>query len=183
MQSNLDSLKLELLNAFNRRAAYGLDWLSKNIEASCGSPIEVSVIRGLFLRYKTDKLLSHGQSCICFSPIISTEENLENYAKYDWYDFISVQPLIGKYRPDFCFQRIVNNKAVGQLIVIECDGHEFHERTKEQAAHDRKKDRWFQLQGYMMLRFTGSEIYGNLKSVVDQIHEFIPKIDGISRNG
>jgi very-short-patch-repair endonuclease len=44
-------------------------------------------------------------------------------------------------------------------VIIECDGHDFHERTKEQAARDRSRDRAAQEAGHMMLRYTGSEIY------------------------
>ena len=29
-------------------------------------------------------------------------------------------------------------------VVVECDGHEFHERTKAQAARDRERDRGLQ---------------------------------------
>jgi very-short-patch-repair endonuclease len=36
-------------------------------------------------------------------------------------------------------------------VIIECDGHDFHERTKEQAARDRGRDRAAQAAGYMML--------------------------------
>lgn len=39
--------------------------------------------------------------------------------------------------------------------VIECDGHEFHERTKRQAARDRSRDRAIQAFGYRIFRFTG----------------------------
>lgn len=46
-----------------------------------------------------------------------------------------------------------------KLVIVECDGHDFHERTKEQAARDRSRDRAAQAAGYMMLRYTGSEIY------------------------
>lgn len=42
--------------------------------------------------------------------------------------------------------------------VIECDGHDFHERTKEQARRDKKRDRDLQKLGYEVFRFTGSEI-------------------------
>jgi very-short-patch-repair endonuclease len=46
-----------------------------------------------------------------------------------------------------------------KIVVVECDGHDFHERTKEQAAKDRARDRAVQAQGHIMLRYTGSEIY------------------------
>ncbi|ACL58471.1 endonuclease domain-containing protein [Methylobacterium nodulans] len=44
-------------------------------------------------------------------------------------------------------------------VVVECDGHEFHERTKEQAARDRSRDRALQARGCVVMRFTGSEVY------------------------
>jgi very-short-patch-repair endonuclease len=64
-------------------------------------------------------------------------------------------------------------------VIIECDGHDFHERTKEQAARDRGRDRAAQAAGYMMLRYTGSEIYRDplkcarsaLKALADLIYD------------
>ncbi len=47
----------------------------------------------------------------------------------------------------------------GVPYVIECDGHDFHERTKEQAQRDKKRDRELQAAGYKVFRFTGSEIW------------------------
>lgn len=46
-----------------------------------------------------------------------------------------------------------------RCLVVECDGHDFHERTKEQAARDRKRDRDLSLKGYDVFRFTGSELW------------------------
>lgn len=45
-----------------------------------------------------------------------------------------------------------------RALVIECDGHEFHAR-REHMARDRKRDRDLQLDGYTVLRFTGSQIH------------------------
>jgi very-short-patch-repair endonuclease len=44
-------------------------------------------------------------------------------------------------------------------VAVECDGHEFHERTKQQAAYDRSRDRQILRIGVPTIRFTGSEIY------------------------
>jgi hypothetical protein len=44
-------------------------------------------------------------------------------------------------------------------LIVECDGHDFHERTKEQAARDRARDRWAVDNDYEIFRFTGSEIW------------------------
>jgi hypothetical protein len=56
-------------------------------------------------------------------------------------------------------------------IAIECDGHDYHERTKEQAARDRRRDRMLQLKGWTVLRFTGSEIHSNVDDCVAHVCE------------
>jgi hypothetical protein len=49
----------------------------------------------------------------------------------------------------------------GVRLAIECDGHDFHERTKEQAERDRVRDRALTESGWVCLRYTGSEIHRN----------------------
>ncbi len=66
------------------------------------------------------------------------------------------QQRIGKYVVDFLVNDWTNTKP---QIVVECDGHDFHERTKEQAQHDKKRDRELQALGFKVYRFTGSEIW------------------------
>jgi very-short-patch-repair endonuclease len=57
-----------------------------------------------------------------------------------------------------------------QFAVVECDGHDFHERTKEQAERDRSRDRAVQAQGWRMFRFTGSELYRSaMLLVLDEV--------------
>jgi very-short-patch-repair endonuclease len=68
---------------------------------------------------------------------------------------LSLQHKISSYRADFFLRDILRNAAV----VIEADGHNFHDRTTEQAAYDRARDREMQTLGYVVLRFTGSEIH------------------------
>lgn len=60
-------------------------------------------------------------------------------------------------------------------IFVECDGHDFHERTKEQAARDREKDRRIQAAGIPILRFTGSQIHASPLSCAYEIYNFIYK--------
>jgi len=65
------------------------------------------------------------------------------------------KPLCGgAYRADFAITNLE-----GAKIVVECDGHDFHEKTREQAARDKKRDRELQIAGWKVLRFTGSEIH------------------------
>lgn len=71
----------------------------------------------------------------------------------DWK--ITPQAQIGKYRIDF----LIEDEGTGVTVALECDGHDFHERTKEQAQKDRNRDRDLQAKGYLVLRYTGSEIW------------------------
>ncbi len=54
-------------------------------------------------------------------------------------------------------------------IIVECDGHEFHEKTKEQAAHDKRRDRALFSEGWPVLRFTGSEIRADAAGCARQV--------------
>lgn len=74
--------------------------------------------------------------------------------------------------PQYHFENYRIDWAVFQgigCVFVECDGHEFHERTKEQAAHDRQKDRAIQTAGIPILRFTGSEIYRDAVACAAQV--------------
>ncbi|WP_273125783.1 endonuclease domain-containing protein [Bacillus weihaiensis] len=77
-----------------------------------------------------------------------------------------------KYRVDFCI--VVETRNGGcKEFVLECDGHEFHEKTKEQAQKDKKRDRDLQGAGYIVMRFTGSEIYKNPYACAREVADII----------
>lgn len=59
-----------------------------------------------------------------------------------------------RYRADMA----VIGALAKKRFVIELDGHDFHERTKEQASRDKRRDRAMSLAGWTILRFTGSEV-------------------------
>jgi very-short-patch-repair endonuclease len=61
-------------------------------------------------------------------------------------------------------------------IITECvemDGHDFHEKTKEQVAYDKERDRAIKLAGYEIIHFSGSEIYKNPSRVIAKIFQFM----------
>lgn len=106
---------------------------------------------------------------------IFKKEILESYdtiRKANGFPIITIwqQVHVERYIADF----VLRYERRGNLlwIAIECDGHDFHERTKFQAAHDRARDRFFQSVGLSVLRFTGSEIWADLPSIADQIFTF-----------
>jgi very-short-patch-repair endonuclease len=71
------------------------------------------------------------------------------------------QAKIGRYRVDFLLTQ-GDGPEERRPLIVECDGHSFHERTKEQASRDRARDRDLQAEGYPVFRFTGSHIWGDV---------------------
>lgn len=63
-----------------------------------------------------------------------------------------------KYRVDFLIPVIYKNQE-NKCFVIECDGHEFHQKTKEQVERDNTRMRNLQKSGYEVIRFSGTEIW------------------------
>jgi very-short-patch-repair endonuclease len=94
----------------------------------------------------------------------------------DWY-FVSTQvPLLAqRWRVDFVYSVRDPSSDRVSCLVVECDGHEYHERTKAQAARDRNRDRELQAAGFTIYRFTGSEIYNDPVKCADSVLEWISK--------
>lgn len=85
-----------------------------------------------------------------------------------------VQPQIGRFRPDFCVIAWSPSSRQGVVrCAIECDGHDYHERTKEQARRDKSRDRELATMGWPVLRFTGSEIHKDAFACVKQVSDFL----------
>lgn len=81
--------------------------------------------------------------------------------------YIFPQITIGNYRVDF----LVAEVSVGPSarLIVELDGHDFHERTKDQAQRDKARDRFLVSQGYRVLRFTGSEVFRDPRAVAHEV--------------
>ena len=74
--------------------------------------------------------------------------------------FLEPQVQVDGFRVDFvCGWNVGSDRFTS--IAIECDGHDFHERTKKQAAADKSRDRALSSQFARVIRFTGSEIYAD----------------------
>lgn len=75
------------------------------------------------------------------------------------------------YRVDFFLAVLYKDKQFG--FVVECDGHDFHEKTKQQAQRDKARDRALQAMGYPVFRFTGSEIWSQPERCVTEVFDAI----------
>ena len=76
---------------------------------------------------------------------------------------IEPQCVIGPYRVDFIF------RGFGAELVVEVDGHDFHEKTKEQVRRDKARDRYLAAEGWTVLRFAGSEVWANPFACAEEI--------------
>lgn len=91
-------------------------------------------------------------------------------------DTIGVKPQkqLDTYRLDFAI--VFHFHGAWLQIDVECDGHDFHERTQLQAKRDRRRDRALGALDYEVMRFTGSEIFANSRlcaqEVLDRIMTF-----------
>ena len=99
----------------------------------------------------------------------------------DWYSY-QTQCQIGSHRVDFYVELHTWFRGPQKArVLVECDGHDYHDRTKEQASQDRKRDRELAAAGYTVLRFTGSDIWGDPCGCVKQVFDYLQ--GEVSREG
>lgn len=145
--------------------------------AVCESPIER--IMGLALLSGPPSILD-----ICFGIAWAHEENaaLKELFSNVKVEITPQQTFMGAsgkvYRTDFFINAFVSgaNGQDGILsvpVAVECDGHDFHEKTKEQAIRDKKRDRDFIAAGVPVLHFTGREIWRDPSRCVGEIGDFL----------
>lgn len=72
------------------------------------------------------------------------------------------QVKIGNYRVDFAIRLerlFVGSRAKdARKVIVELDGHAFHDKDKHQRAYEKARDRFLTTQDYRVLHFTGSEV-------------------------
>ena len=129
------------------------------LEVQPDSPIERAFLIGLMSFSYTLPRYDFGDS---FSKLVTDGGNLPVIS-------VELQVPVLEYRADFLLTVRVRGEVLGN-VVIECDGHQFHERTKEQAARDRARDRAMTLSGFKVMRFTGSELHRDLMTCVHDAH-------------
>ncbi len=57
-------------------------------------------------------------------------------------------------------------------IAVELDGHDFHERTKDQVTYRNRRDRELQADGWTVMHISGSELLREPYRVVHSIYQF-----------
>jgi very-short-patch-repair endonuclease len=108
------------------------------------------------------------------SPSDAVYDKHGNDAHSHGYD-IRPQVKIGKYRVDFLVGCIgvANSKIYNREVIVECDGHNFHDKDKKQRAYEKARDRYFQSEGLTVFHYTGAEIAGNPIDAASEIVSFL----------
>jgi very-short-patch-repair endonuclease len=57
-------------------------------------------------------------------------------------------------------------------LVIECDGHDYHNATKEQVAHDNERDFDIKESGYDILHFSGSQLFKSPMKCAEKAYKY-----------
>lgn len=91
-----------------------------------------------------------------------------------------------KYYADFLFDTdectFKNPEGIKPYkLVIECDGHEFHEKTKAQVKKANERDMDLKLADFDVLHFSGSQIYNEPFKCAEQTIAYI--LSKISKAG
>lgn len=142
----------------------------EGIGEHCESPLEVSLCLALGIAARAldyGILYDFRESRVCGDP------------EGDIAVRVRPQATVGEYRVDFVVSmRIIegpedNVRVYTSTAIVECDGHAFHDASKERAAKDRKRDRYIQSLGFPILRFTGSEIWADVFKCASVILTFL----------
>lgn len=131
------------------------------LASHCESPIEELLLAAMFADHRV-----HEFDLIFMGDLQPSDRFLRGETVW-----VHQQAKIGSYRADFLIHDASKplELAEPRYMIVECDGHDFHERTKEQARRDKQRDRYFQSRGHKVLRFTGSEIFADPEAVAEEI--------------
>lgn len=162
MSNEIDSIELSKRMISRLAESASLDvWfyhlIDQHLAKHCGSPIEAMLGAAMLFQDKLDGVSTMG---LC----LAAQAEIPHWPKPS-------RLLIPQYRfEDYRIDWVLLDAAF--LTFIECDGHDFHERTKMQAQRDKERDRKIQAAGHPILRFTGSEIFNDPFQCATQILEF-----------
>lgn len=142
----------DLLTAFSEN----LELARETVHALCESPIE---------KRFADAILTCNTALECRIPVVIRPN--EPFLEGPHFQIAPQRP-IKNFRADFALVFGSSDERTTSRLVVECDGHDFHEKTKAQAARDKMRDRFLIAQGWPVMRFTGSEIHKDPSKCADE---------------
>ncbi len=131
------------------------------MKVRCESPIEEMFLAAMLATADRLKPLTEAHFLCCDLKFGGDRPAPFNAA------FVYLQTEVGPYRADFFIDDLCGTPR--KYLAVELDGHDFHERTKEQAGRDKRRDRYFAAAGIKVLRFTGSEIFADPVACAEEV--------------
>lgn len=170
----VDRIINQHLEKLHREVRYSVWSKLETDNCGWGSPIE----KMLFAAISVVPWLYWGETDRCFPSLgrvkdTQSEKEVTPHLIASGLIFVSRQFPIGKYKADIVIMAALNayNRCI--KVAIECDGHDFHEKTKQQASKDKARDRYMQSKGWSVLRFTGSDIFKDPMACAEEISKFV----------
>lgn len=140
------------------------------------SPPAQSLLNKLINHYLITKLeaLEHCESPIEELLVIALDEITENMTDVYFEPQKEIEVNGHKYRVDILiyYGDILDLESCKKLIV-ECDGYQFHEKTKAQTIYEKRRDRELMSAGYRVVHFTGSEIWNDPFKCAREIRDML----------
>jgi very-short-patch-repair endonuclease len=83
---------------------------------------------------------------------------------------INHQAKIGKYKVDFLIENVpYSSHDKSRVLLVELDGHDFHDRDKHQRSYEKARDRFLLQQGYSVVHYTGSDVVADPLKVAHEV--------------
>src|SRR3990167_5718970 len=138
--------------------------------------------------------IAKGNFC-AYSPLFETDKPITSPPEQIFYIYwveccqfrlVTLEPQykVGSFYADFyvnCLDYFVNEwpslpieiyRAIEQdlpKILVEIDGHKWHEKSLDQVEADKQRERFFIAHGYTVIRFTAREVFKNPVACVMEI--------------
>ena len=93
---------------------------------------------------------------------VKPDQRLPKWLRFAPCVLFTPQAQIGKFKVDFLLEANWppewHRNVVFSPVIVELDGHDFHDKDKHQRAYEKGRDRFLVRAGYRVLHYTGSEV-------------------------
>lgn len=134
-----------------------LEQLCRAVMHDFGSPIEELFFYGLVFAAWREGMDVEIETPHSQSVRLSIDHNYELLR-------VTPQAKVDNYRVDFRIEArfgplVGTNDIASAVVAVELDGHDFHEKTKQQVRRDKQRERHIAGTGLPVVRFAGSEVF------------------------
>ena len=93
--------------------------------------------------------------------------------------YVQPQFCVDKFRVDFRVERFGNYGHSTGVVLVELDGHEFHDKDKKQRSYEKARDRFLAKSGFVVLHFTGSDVVADPYKVAHEVLDAVQSYGGV----